>query len=387
MVVTLALWFSATAVIPSIEAETNLTLWHKSLFTSAVQIGFVAGTLTSAYLSLADRLDPRWFFAASALMAATANAAILGFDATSPVVIAMRFITGACMAGIYPVGMKIATTWAKGDMGLLVGATVAAVTLGSGMPHLVNAFGGVDWRFTIAATSIAALGAAGLITLVKLGPNLKPTAPFNPKAALYGFKNKALRRANFGYLGHMWELYAMWAWILIFLNESFKLSSNGDAQTLAKLASFAIIGLAGGLGCLAGGILADRLGRTTVTITAMTISGLCAVSIGFFFAGPPWILFAIAMIWGASIVADSPQFSATIVELSPPERIGTMLTVQTCAGFLLTLSTIHLMPYAVELLSWRYAFIILAAGPLFGIIAMARLRNMPEAAKLAGGKR
>jgi predicted MFS family arabinose efflux permease len=255
------------------------------------------------------------------------------------------------------------------------------------MPHLVNAFGGVDWRFTIAATSIAALGAAGLISLVKLGPNLKPTAPFNPKAAFHAFKNKALRRANFGYLGHMWELYAMWTWILIFLSESFKISSNGEVQILAKLASFAIIGLAGGLGCLVGGILADRLGRTTITIAAMTISGLCAVSIGFFFGGPPWILFAIAMIWGASIVADSPQFSATIVELSPPERIGTMLTVQTCAGFLLTLSTIHLMPYAVELLSWRYAFVILAAGPLFGIIAMARLRNMPEATKLAGGKR
>jgi MFS family permease len=387
-VAALALWFSASAVVPSILREHPLTPLQVSLFTSLVQIGFVAGTLTSASLGLADGIDPRRLFMVSTLVAAGANASILLVPPGSGWVFAARFITGACMAGVYPIGMKMAASWASDDLGMLVAILVGALTLGSASPHLFNAFGGVDWRFTIAAASASALFAAVAINLVRLGPRRAAPRAFELRYLTIAFRDRALRLANLGYLGHMWELYAMWTWIGAFLAASFALNSAGqDPAFLARIATFVVMGLGGLAGCLAGGWLADRFGRTWLTMGAMAASGTCALAVGFLFGAQPVVLGAVCLIWGVTIVADSAQFSASVTELSPPKLIGTMLTVQTCAGFTLTLVTIHMLPLVVSTVSWRYAFAPLALGPFFGVWAMARLRTLPESTRLANGRR
>jgi MFS family permease len=386
-VMAMALWFSASAIVPALTAEFHLSAFAQAALTSGVQAGFVIGCLASAVFGLADRLDPRRFFAVAAVIGAAANLLLLAVDPASPAALALRVVTGICMAGIYPVGMKLAATWAKGDMGLMVGILVGALTLGSAAPHLFNAFGGMQWRIPLVTASASALVAAALIGFAGIGPNRAPAPRFDPGAALTAWRDVPLRLANLGYLGHMWELYAMWAWIGVFFSASFALTLPADvAPVAAKLAAFATIAV-GAIGSVGAGLLADRLGRTTLTIAAMTVSGTCAATIGFMFGGAPGPLVALALVWGVSIVADSAQFSASIAELADRARVGTMLTVQTALGFTLTLATIHLMPYLVDALGWRYAFLPLAIGPALGVWAMARLRANPRSSVLAGGRR
>jgi len=388
VVFTLALWFSATAVVPSLAAAYGLSGTHVAMLTSAVQVGFVCGTIFSAVLGLADRIEPQRFFMVSALIAAGANALMLVIDPRSEWILLCRFVTGACMAGVYPVGMKIAATWADRDLGLLIGIMVGALTLGSAAPHLFNAFGGVDWRFAVAVGSGAAVVGAFMAGGIELGPNRKPSPRFDPQAALTAFREPALRLANFGYLGHMWELYAMWAWIGVFFDASFRTTLPADGAAFwARTATFLVMGVAGAIGCVGGGLVADKWGRTILTAGAMAISGSCALVVGFLFGGNPWLLTGLCFIWGITIVADSAQFSSSVAELAPPDRIGTMLTVQTCAGFILTLATVHLIPHVVDAVGWKYAFSVLAIGPFIGVVCMLRLRRHPDAVKLAGGRR
>jgi MFS family permease len=382
----MTVWFSSAAALPSILAEAPLSDFQAALLTSSVQVGFVVGTLTSAVLGLADRLDSRKFFAGSAIVAALASFVLAILPPESPLVPLLRFVTGAAMAGVYPVGMRMAATWAVRDTGLLIGLLIGALTLGTAAPHLMAALGGLDWRITYVGAGGCALLAAVIIAFVEIGPSLRRAARFEPRFVLEIWQNRPARLATLGYLGHMWELYAMWAWIGAFLQASFALSLGADAKSLAGFAGFFVVGV-GSLGCVLGGFFADRWGRTTFTMLAMAVSGACALLCGLAFGAAPWLVVALCAVWGFSVIADSAQFSASVAELSPPEKVGTMLMVQTCLGFLLTLATIHLMPIAVEALGWRWAFMPLAIGPFLGVWAMATLRADPGSLKLAGGRR
>jgi len=383
----LSLWFSATAVIPVLKLNFAINDARASLFSSIVAVGYVAGTLISALLGLADRLPPRLFFMAAAFIAAAGNAGILLFEPTSEFVILLRFATGMCIAGLYPVGMKIASSWADGDSGFLIGTIVGGLTLGAAVPHLLNALGSLNWHFTLITTSMLASTAGLLINTVELGPAHGKTPHFQPSAVFKAWTIKPIRFANFGYVGHLWELYAMWAWIAVFLHASFVAAVGGNSSAIerwASLTTFAVIGV-GAFTSVVIGRLSDFLGRTAITACLMVISGACALIVGPLFGANPWLVAAVCLLWGAAIVPDAPQTSACIIELSDSSYIGTMLTVQTCAGFMLTLVPIHLVPSLVEAIGWQYAFMPLAIGPMLGALFMWKLRSLPGAARLARG--
>ena len=385
-VAVLSLWFATAAASPDLADEFGLTDGRLGLLVSAVQAGFVIGSIASAFLGLADRIDPRRFYAIAAIVGATANALFIVTDPGSFGALVLRGITGAAMAGVYPVGMKIAVSWANKDRGLLVGLLVGALTVGSASPHLFAFLGGVDWRMIMGLASGAALIGAVLILFVPVGPALGASSQFEPRMVLTAVRDRPLRLANLGYLGHMWELYAMWAWIGAFLAASFAAAELADSARLATIAAFATVAI-GFVGAFGGGFIADRLGRTTLTMAAMLVSAACCLLAGFVFGSAPLLVLALCIVWGISVIADSAQFSACVSELAPPGLIGTMLTTQTAAGFALTLVTIQLMPVWVDWVGWNWAFVPLAIGPILGTIAMARLRRDPASLKLAGGRR
>ncbi|OSQ29409.1 MFS transporter [Thalassospira sp. MCCC 1A03138] len=382
----LALWFSATAVLPQLRAEFDLGAVQSSLFTSSVLLGFVLGTLISAFFGLADRVEPRRFWAASALIAATANLLILTVPVDGVVVIGLRLITGVCMAGIYPIGMKMVATWSRGDTGFLVGLLVGALTMGSALPHLFAVAVPLDWRMVIVIASISAYIAGVAILFVKLGGTPGKSPRFDPRMVGQIWSNKPLRHACYGYFGHMWELYAMWGWIGLFLYGALSGREFDNPGIWAALLTFAIVGI-GAFGSLAGGLLADRIGRTTVTMAAMAVSGICALVAGALGDASIPILIAVCIVWGISVIADSAQFSSCVIELADPHQVGTALTLQNAIGFIIALGSIHLVPVIADASGWWGAFAMLAVGPLLGFIAMGRLRNMPEAIRLAGGRR
>ena len=370
----MGLWFGVSAVAPQIVAEWNLDGRATSWFTLAVQLGFVAGTLVSATLNLPDIMRPRHLVALCAILGAAANAMLAwGVSSLGPALV-LRFLTGAFLAGVYPPGMKLIATWYRQGRGFALGVLVGALTLGKASPYLVNAFGSSNWRVNVGIASALAVAAAVLVELfVREGPYALPSQPFDITQVTKVFTNRGVRLANFGYFGHMWELYAMWAWAPVMIRAS--LASSGDSPMFAEVASFLVIG-SGAIGCVAAGLLADRIGRAEIAATAMAISGVCCLLIGLFYGAAPWALLLIAAIWGASVVADSAQFSACVTELGDPRYMGTALTLQTCIGFLITTVSIGIMPMAVEALGWRFAFAILAIGPILGIMAMMQLRRL-----------
>ncbi len=368
----MGVWFSASAVAPALSSAWSLDDSGRAWLTMSVQAGFVAGALISALLNLADRIPAHLLFAWSAIAASASTALIAANAEGLAAAVVLRFLTGFFLAGVYPVGMKIIATWTVEDRGLGIGLLVGALTLGSAGPQLLNALKiAGDWRVLLYIASAAA-AAGGLIAaaFVRQGPNRSAAPPFRWSYAGAILRDRPVLLANLGYLGHMWELYAMWSWIAGYVGSS--------AVAFVAVA-------AGGPGSLIAGKLADRIGRTTVTIASMALSGACALSIGFFY-GSSWLA-AVAIIWGFSIVADSAQFSACVTELCDRQYLGTALTLQTSLGFLLTMFTIRLVPWVAARIGVQWSFAVLGMGPALGIVAMAALRSLPQAKRIAGGKK
>jgi MFS family permease len=349
-----------------------------------VQLGFVVGAVISAALTIADVFPPKWVFFVAAGGAAAVNAGIALAHGPG-LAIPLRFLTGFFLAGVYPVGLKLLSTWFRRGRGLALGVMVGALTLGSAMPHLVNGVGGLGWQQVILATSILTLAGALLGALtVHDGPFPFSRAPFDPRQAGQVFRNRGVRLASLGYFGHMWELYAMWAWFLAFATDSLVQSGHPNARQTAALATFAVIGI-GAVGCWLGGILGDRWGRTRTTAAAMAISGTCALVIGFTFGHAFALVLAVGLIWGLTVVADSAQFSTIVTELADQSYVGTAVTLQLAVGFTLTVLTIWLVPILRDHLGWRWTFAFLAPGPFIGLLVMLHLRRLPERARIAGG--
>jgi MFS family permease len=375
----MSLWFSGTMALPQLTA-----LWHTSLsvsawLTMAVQLGFVLGALATAVFNLPDIFHAPRLFAVSCVAAALANAAF-GLVAAQHIgwALALRFLTGAFLAGVYPVGMKILSGWFRDARGTALGVLVGALTVGKALPYAVEGAGELHWQAVVLTCSALALAAAALVAFgVKDGPYTAPQPPvdFHQVGAI--FRNRSLRLANFGYFGHMWELYAMWGWIALLLG-----ASAGERGRAVALASFAAIA-SGGIGCVWAGWLSDAPNqnaasqiarRARVTIIAMAASGACCLLAALVF-DIFWLLVTVSLVWGVAVVADSAQFSTIISEVADRRYVGTALALQTAIGFLLTVLSIHVIGAIGSAWGWRWAAASMAVGPALGILAMRRLQR------------
>ena len=397
LVLAMAVWFSASAVVPALASQWHLSAGAAAWLTAPVQAGFVLGAVVSATLGLADRMRPHLLAAGCAASAAACTLAMALFADGPLAAVPLRFATGAFLAGVYPVGMKLMASWSRpAGRALAMGVLVGSLALGSALPHLIDGLWRLNWRAVLAAAAAAAFCAAIIAgALVRPGPQFPSgDGTRRPRYALAMFADRGPRLVNLGYFGHMWELYALWTWLPAFLAVSRTTPAGLPAPASpgrSGIDAFLVIGVAGLAGCLLGGWAADRRGRAVTAAAALTLSGACCLlSPLFFTAGRPWLL-AFAAVWGAAVIADSGVFSTLLSELADHRYVGTALTAQTAIGFLLTIVTIQLIPLLAGVTGWRYAFLALAAGPVTALPAMTalnrRMRRLPRAIPLTPTER
>jgi MFS family permease len=381
----MSLWFAASAVAPQLSELWGLDAAQAGWLTTIVQLGFVAGTALTAALNLADIVPSRILFACSALAGAIVNAAILvagGFHGA----LVLRFLTGVFLAGVYPPAMKMIATWFRAQRGLAIGTVVGALTIGKATPYLVHALPGVGVAPVVLVASAGALLASILVAFgYNEGPYPFSARPFSWSLVAEVFGVRSWRLATAGYLGHMFELYAFWTWIPAFLAASAAAAAVGTARPASRMVSLIAFGTIaiGGIGCVWGGLTADRLGRERLVTIALAASGSCCIAAGFFFGASMWLLAPLALVWGFFVVADSAQFSALVTESVPPHAVGTALTVQTSLGFLLTMFPMQLVPALARASGWRWSFAVLSLGPAAGIWAIRRLVRSRAPARAA----
>jgi MFS family permease len=370
----MSLWFAASAVAPQLAEQWHLSGGQTGWLTTIVQLGFVVGTGAAALLNLADLLPARSYFATTAVAGALANAGLVFAD-RYPQALLLRFLTGFFLAGVYPPAMKMASTWFRARRGLAIGTVVGALTIGKATPYLVHAIPDAGPTVVILAASAFALIAAALIAaFYQDGPYPFPPRPFSWGLVHTVFARREWRLATGGYLGHMFELYSFWTWIPFFIAASAAAETTTGSPPAASAGAVSLIAFGtiaiGGLGCIWGGLFADRRGRERLVMLAMALSGACSLIIPFAFGRSLWLLAPLAWAWGFFVIADSAQFSALVTESVPPHAVGTALTVQTSMGFLLTMVSIQLIPPLVSVIGWRWVFPVLAIGPILGIAAI-----------------
>jgi MFS family permease len=371
----MSLWFSGTAVAPLLQARWSLDAAQVGWLTSMVQLGFVVGTALAAILNLADLVPSRYYVAACATFGAGANVLMLSTDGYATALMS-RFFTGFFLAGVYPPAMKMAATWFRSGRGLAIGVIVGALTIGKALPFLVKAFAWHEISPVIAVSSVFAIVGAAIIGIAyRDGPY-----PFSPRPFSWGLVGTVARvprwrLATGGYLGHMFELYSFWTWIPAFLAASALATGQPPNDRTLALTVFLVIAF-GAVGCIWGGVAADRQGRERVITIALAASGSCALLSGMVFGLDLGFTALLVAVWSFFVIADSAQFSALVTESVPPHAVGTALTMQTCLGFLLTLISIQLVPPVVARAGWPTAFAMLALGPIAGIMAIRRLAGV-----------